>query len=385
MHIRPFTVDWSDEAIARVITRVADTRLPPALPGAGWSLGCDADFLARMQAYWTRDYDVGAAIAALNRHAQFLADIDGHTIHFVHIKGEGMGRRPLLLTHGWPGSHYEYWDLADRLAFPSRHGGSAADAFDLVIPSLPGFGFSGKPADLIGQRETARLWNKLMTEGLGYSSCLAQGGDFGALVTTWLSADYPESVRAIHLNMLCLLQPDPPADETEAAYLRAERSAHARLGGYVQVQLRKPQSIAWAAADNPLGQAAWIAERFHDWTDVGDRELDEVFPMDHLVTNAMIYVMTDSFASAAWYYQARMRESRALGGEYPRCRVPTAYAAFPGDPLVPIPPRSRTRAVYDITRWTDMPRGGHFAAMQEPALFADDVIAWGREAWRVTA
>lgn len=385
MDIRPFAVAWSEQEVARVLARVADTRLPPAPRGAGWSLGCDAGFLARMQAYWARDYDAVAAVETLNRYPQFLADIDGQVVHFVHVKGEGPAPRPLLLTHGWPGSHYEYWHLADRLAFPSRHGGDSADASDLVIPSLPGFGFSGKPMDLIGQRDTARLWNRLMTEGLGYSNYLAQGGDFGALVTTWLGADHPESVRAIHLNMLCLLQPDAPADEAEAAYLRAERSAHARLGGYVQVQLRKPQSIGWAVADNPLGQAAWIVERFHDWTDIGDRELDEVFPMDHLVTNAMIYVMTESFASAAWYYQARLQEGRALAGAYPRCQVPTAYAAFPGDPLVPIPPRSRTKAVYDITRWTDMPCGGHFAAMQEPALFAGDVIEWGREVWPVRA
>jgi pimeloyl-ACP methyl ester carboxylesterase len=379
--MKPFQVAWTQSQVDAVLRQVREVRLPPAPPGAGWSLGCDAEFLERLRARWTDGYDWRGAMDALNRFPQFTTTIDGQDLHFVHVKGEGSAARPLLITHGWPGSHYEFWEVIEPLAFPSRHGGRAEDAFDIVAPSLPGFGFSGKPAQIIGQRETARLLNKLMTEGLGYPTYLAQGGDWGAIVTTWLGIDHPKTVRAIHLNMLVMITQAPPQNEAERVWIAESAARRDRFGAYSALQRTKPQSLGYAAAGNPLGQAAWIVERFYDWTDVGERALDEVFPMDHLITNAMIYVMTDSFVSGAWYYNGASRELAPLKGALPRCEVPTAFAAFPGDHQMLVPPRSRAELCYNIVRWTDMPRGGHFAAMQEPALFVDDVRAWGRAAW----
>lgn len=376
----PFEVRWTDAEVEQMLRRVRETRLPPAPAGAGWALGCDAEFLERFRDRWIDGYDWRAAMADLNKYPQFVARVEDQDIHFVHVRGEGVRRRPLIMAHGWPGSHYEFWDAVEPLAFPSRSGGNADDAFDLVIPSLPGFGFSGKPTDVLGQRTTARLWNSLMTEQLGYPTYLAQGGDWGSIVATWLGTDHAASARALHLNMLPLRVPAPPQNDEEAAWIAAVGQKQARLGIYSTLQMMKPQSLAWAAMDNPLGQAAWILERFHDWTDLGDRALEDAFSLDHLITNVMIYVMTGSFTTGAWFYHGLVRESMAAP-ELPRCVSPTAYAAFPGDQLMPVPPRSRAELSYDISRWTEMPRGGHFAAMEEPGLFIDDIRAWARDAW----
>jgi pimeloyl-ACP methyl ester carboxylesterase len=376
----PFTVDWSEAAVDRVLHRVRDCRLPAALPGAGWSLGCDAGFLRALRRHWLEAYDWRAAVANLNRHPQFLADIDGLTIHFVHVRGEGAGRRrPLILTHGWPGSHFEFWEVIEPLAFPSKHGGKAEDAFDLVIPSLPGFAFSGKPAGLFGQRRTAGLWHRLVTEVLGYDRYLAQGGDWGGVVTSWLGLDQPQAVAGIHLNMLPFRTNAGPQNDEELQWLRRQAAAQQALGGYSALQTSKAQSLAWAAADNPLGQAAWIVERFHDWADLEGRCFEDVFSLDQLLTNIMLYVMTDSFASAAWYYPAFVQEGRGVLPKGTRCETPTAFAAF-RDPLLPSPPRSRAELAYNIVRWSVPPSGGHFAAAESPAWFVEDLRAWGAQA-----
>jgi len=373
-----FKVEWSEAEVARVLRRVRECRLPPVLPGMGWHLGCDAGFLHQVQQYWVESWDWRGAMANLNRYPQYRAEVDGLDIHFVHVVGEAGGRRPLLLTHGWPGSHFEFWEVIEALAFPSRHGGRAEDAFDLVIPSLPGFGFSGKPQKLLGQRATAGLWNKLMTEVLGYSRYRAQGGDWGALVTSWLGHDHAPAVSAIHLNMLGMRSMDPPQNEAEQVWAKQSEMARGKLGGYAALQITKPQSLIWATADNPLGQAAWILERFHDWSDLRQRSFEQVYSMDHLLTNIMIYVMTGSFASAACYYPGVALDGFAVLPHGQRCQTPTAYADFSGDASQPSPPRSRVELTYHLTRWSTAPEGGHFAAMEAPAWFVEDLRAWAR-------
>jgi microsomal epoxide hydrolase len=376
----PFEVTWSKAEVEAVLAQVRAYPWPPA-PGAGrgWDLGCDADYLRALCAYWTEAYDWAAAVADLNRFAQFTARVEDFDLHFVHLVGEAGGGRPLLLAHGWPGSHYEFWEVAEKLAFPSRFGGRAEDAFDLVIPSLPGYGFSSKPEAPIGQRATARLFDKLMTQTLGYERYLAQGGDWGALVVSWLGVDHGAHLRGVHLNMLGLTPGTDPASAAEADWLKRQRKAIDRLGAYNRLQRTRPQSLAWLAAGNPVGQAAWIAERFHDWSDLSVRAMDEVFPKARLLTNIMIYVMTGSFPTATWYYRGLVEEGGGRLEPGQRCEVPTAYASFPGDALSAPPPKSIFERGYDLKRWTDMPRGGHFAAMEEPDLFVEDLRAWARE------
>ena len=380
--MQPFNVSWTQTEVDALKRQLASAQVPPAPEGAGWSLGCDQDFLLRFRDYWIDGYDWQAEVASLNCYPQFIAEVDGMPIHFIHVKGEAEGRRPLLLTHGWPGSHYEFWDVIDRLAFPSRHGGAAADAFDLVVPSLPGYAFSGKPTQPIGPKTTAALWDKLMTQVLGYPAYLAQGGDWGSIVTGNLGLNHGANVRGIHLNMVALRSALPPQNDAEVQWAQKSMLAYQMLSGYSMVQMMKPMSLAYLAVGNPLGQAAWILERFHDWSDLSQGDLESVYGLDHLITNIMLYVMNDSFESAIWFYNGLIREGRLELPAGTQCTVPLGIAAFPGDALMPVPPRSRVELVAsDLMHWTDMPGGGHFAAMEKPELFAADVTAWGAKVW----
>ena len=377
--IKPFEVDWSEAAVDAVLDQVRHYPWPPAPQVEnGWAYGCDAGYLKALCAHWTEGFDWRAAMANLNRWPQFTARVEDFDLHFLHVVGEAGGKRPLIITHGWPGSHFEFWDAIEKLAYPSRFGGDPADAFDLVIPSLPGFGFSSKPARPVGQKLTAHLFNKLMTEVLGYKTYLAQGGDWGGLVTSWLGKNHGESARAIHLNMIGFRPHGGPISEDEVAWLTRQGAMMDMLGAYFRLQASKPQSLAWLGAGNPVGQAAWIAERFYDWSDLRAKSLDEAHPKDRMLTNIMIYVMTGSFTTGAWYYRGLLEEGGVAFAEGERCETPTAFANFPGEPLYQAPPRAYAERAYNITRWTEMPSGGHFAAMEEPDLYVDDVRAWGR-------
>ena len=377
--IKPFEVAWTQAQVEVILNQVRAYPWPP-IPSVenGWAYGCDAGYLKDLCAHWTNKYDWRAAMANLNRFPQFTARVEDFDIHFVHVVGEAGGKRPLILSHGWPGSHFEFWGAIEKLAFPSRFGGKAQDAFDLVIPSLPGFGFSSKPTRPIGQRLTARLFNTLMTDVLGYDAYWAQGGDWGSVITSWLGYDHGAHAKAIHLNMMAFRPHGGPTSPEESAWIAHQGGMMDIMGAYFRLQASKPQSLVWMGAGNPVGQAAWIAERFYDWSDLSTKTLDQAHPKDAMLTNIMIYVMTDSFSTGAWYYRGRMEEVGGGLKEGERCEAPTAFANFPGEALYPAPPRSWADRAYNITRWTDQPRGGHFAAMEEPDLFVEDVRDWGR-------
>ncbi|WP_338665050.1 epoxide hydrolase family protein [Pararoseomonas sp. SCSIO 73927] len=377
METRPFEVRWDPAALAHLKDRLRATPLPRQPRDAGWKYGCDPDFLSALRDHWLEGYDADAAAAALNRHPQITARVEDLDIHAYHVVGEAGGKRPLLLTHGWPGSVLEFLEVIEPLAFPSRHGGRAEDAFDLVIPSLPGFGFSGKPEAPISARTTARLFDVLM-RGLGYPRYRAQGGDWGAAVTAWLALDHVASLKAIHLNMV-LVRPDTaPKTPEELAWQAEQAGVQGKLGAYAQLQGTKPQSLAYAMQDNPLAQAAWIVERFHDWADLRERPFEQVFTKDQLITDVMIYAMNDAFTTGAWYYFGAMEEGVRNMPPGRRVMVPTAVASYP-DPRSPMPPRSFVEKGYAVNRWSDMPRGGHFPALEVPDDFVADLRAWGRQ------
>ena len=380
----PFRIDVPQAKLDDIRRRIEAYRWFPAPANEqGFAYGMSTPVMKDLQAWWLDGYDWRKAEAELNGHPQFTAEIDGVRIHFLHIRGEAEGKRPLLLTHGWPGSIYEFYAAIGPLAFPSRHGGISADAFDLVIPSLPGYGFSGKPASPLGQRATAALWDKLMVEVLGYPAYRAQGGDWGSLVTSWLGANHGPGAggcTAIHLNMMGL-RPNPgipqTADETAwAAHAQVMMQAE---GAYLMEQATKPQTLAMALMDSPMGTAAWIIEKFHGWSDLSQRGLLEVYTRDQLLTNVMIYLVNDAIATSVWYYNALFQEGGNQLPEGRRCETPTAFASYPGERYIVAPPRSWAERAYNITRWTEMPRGGHFAAMEVPDVFVEDLRAWARE------
>lgn len=384
-----FQISVAEDTLARIRERVAAYRWFPAPADAqtGWEYGMSTEVLKDLQTHWLERYDWRAAEAELNRYPHFRITLDDLPIHFVHVRGEHDGARPLLLTHGWPGSVYEFWSAIDRLTHPSAHGGRPDEAFHVVIPSLPGYGWSGKPATLFGQRATARLWDRLMRDGLGYDRYLAQGGDWGGLVTSWLGHDHGAAQGqggcvAIHLNMIGF-RPTPatPRTEEESRWISRTQAAMQAEGSYFMQQATKPQTLALALMDTPMGQAAWILEKFHGWSHLPDGDLFNVYTRDQLLTNVMIYLVNDAIATSVWYYAALFREGGVGLPEGERCETPTGFANFPGETLYAPPPRSWCERAYNIVHWSDMPRGGHFAAMEVPELFVEDVRAWASRVW----
>jgi len=382
--IQPFTIDVPQSKLDSIRQRVADYHWFPAPEGLpDWQLGMSTPVLKDIQTHWLNAYDWRAEEAKLNAYPHFIAAVDGLPIHFLHVVGEAEGRRPLLLTHGWPGSFFEFYEAIGPLAYPSQHGGKAEDAFDLIIPSLPGYGFSGKPAAPLGQRATAKLWNTLIQDVLGYESYLAQGGDWGALVTSWLGYDHGLAsgggCTAIHLNMIGL-RPSPatPQSEDEIAWLQKSQAAMQAEGSYFFQQATKPQTLALGLMDSPMGTAAWILEKFHGWSDLKGGHLFDIYTRDQLLTNLMIYLANDAIATSVWYYAALFGEGGASLPDGERCETPTGFANYPGETVYSPPPRSWCERAYNITYWTDQTHGGHFAAMEAPDLFVADVRAWAR-------
>jgi microsomal epoxide hydrolase len=383
--IQPFTINVSQSKLEWIRKRVSKYKWFPAPQGLpDWQLGMSTPVLKDIQDYWLKSYDWRAEEKKLNAQPHFITEIDGLPIHFIHVVGEAEGKRPLLLSHGWPGSFFEFYDSIGPLAFPSQHGGRAEDAFDLIIPSLPGYGFSGKPAAPLGQRSTARLWDTLMRERLGYDTYLAQGGDWGAVVTSWLGVDHGTvngkgGCKGIHLNMVGL-RPTPatPQTEEETAWLQASQAAMQAEGTYLMQQATKPQTLAMALMDSPMGTAAWILEKFQAWTDLKGGDLLGIYTRDQLLTNLMIYLANDAIATSVWYYWALFAEGGTDLPEGERCETPTGFAAFPGDTVYAAPPRSWCERIYNLAYWSEQPHGGHFAAMEAPDLFVADVRAWAR-------
>jgi len=383
--IRPFEINVPQSKLEWIRKRVSKYKWFPAPEGLPeWQLGMSTPVLKDIQTYWLNSYDWRKQEKTLNEQPHFITEIDGLPIHFMHVVGEAEGKRPLLLTHGWPGSFFEFHDAIGPLAFPSQHGGRAEDAFDLIIPSLPGYGFSGKPAAPIGQRGTAKLWNTLMQARLGYDTYLAQGGDWGGMVTSWLGFDHGTTngkggCKAIHLNMIGL-RPSPatPQSDEELAWIQGSQAAMQAEGSYFMQQATKPQTLAMALMDSPMGTAAWILEKFQAWSDLKGGTLFDVYSRDQLLTNLMIYLTNDAIATSVWYYAAFFGEGGNALPDGERCETPTGFANFPGEPVYFPPPRSWCERAYNITYWSDQPHGGHFAAMEAPDLFVEDVRSWAR-------
>ena len=378
--VEPFKVAVTDDALADLRARLERTRFPDDVPATAWEYGSNLAYMREVVDYWRTRYDWRAHEARINRFAQFRAQVDGLGIHFIHEPGRGPNPKPLLLIHGWPGSICEFLDIIPILTDPAAHGGDAKDSFTVIAPSLPGYGFSDHPrARAMNIQAIADIFFKLMTDVLGFKRFAVQGGDWGAAVTSRMGEVYARSLYGIHINMIAI----GPAEGRSAVELTPEEKVF--LGnmekfrtnetGYQWIQGTKPQTLAYGLNDSPAGLAAWIIEKFRTWSDCrGD--VESRFSKDQLLTNVMVYWITQTInSSTRLYYEARHHPWRLKPGT--RIEAPTAVAVFPGE-LV-LPPRHWAERVYNVQRWTEMPRGGHFAAMEEPKLLAEDIRAYFRD------
>lgn len=373
MHIEPFRIQVTDSTLADLRERLARTRFPSAIRDAGWSYGTHLPFMKALVEYWLDAYDWRAQEAMLNaRMPQFLGDVDGRLIHFVHVRSPHAGALPLVMTHGWPGSIMEFYKVIGPLTEPEKHGGRAADAFDVICPSMTGYGWSdpclepGCDIRMVAARQVRLL------AGLGIERYGVQGGDWGGLVSPYMALLAPERVVGVHLNSCSTPSTDDP-EEARAQGVVTGRSCvsieYAReQKGYAVIQALKPDQLAYALNDSPAGLAAWVVQCFYMWGDV-DGDIERRFSKDELITNAMIYWVTESMPSAIRLYCESMR-SRRFGPPDSYVSTPTGVALFKD---IPRPKRAWAERVYNVTQWTEMPRGGHFAALEEPELLVNDV------------
>ncbi len=374
----PFTLHVPDAAIADLRERLARTRFPDQAPGAPWAYGSDLAYMQELVGYWQRDFDWRAEEARLNAFPQYKAPLHGIDVHFLHVPGKGPDPMPLLLAHGWPGSVYELLDLIPRLTDPARFGGDPADAFTVVAPSLPGYGLSfteGQPRFAL--EAIADCLAELMSV-LGYERFAAQGGDWGAFVASRLGHAHAARMIGIHITLLAIRRdPTMVAEPTpeERRYLNELAVFLKEETGYQWIQGTRPQTLAFGLTDSPAGLAAWIVEKFHVWSDRGG-DLESVFTKDQLLANISLYWFTGAIGSSFWPYYARMHGPWPIP-EGVTIDVPTGYCQFPREILRP--PRSLAERTYsDIRRWSVMPKGGHFSALEQPDALATEVRAFFR-------
>jgi pimeloyl-ACP methyl ester carboxylesterase len=383
MSIQPFQVHVPEATLDDLTYRLNHTRWPGRGAGLGWDAGTDPEYLQELAQYWMKDFDWRAREAVINRFAHYRASVGGLGIHFIHERGNGPSPFPLILTHGYPDSFWRFAKLIPMLTDPESFGGLAEDSFDVVVPDLPGYGFSDRPTEPGTIFRVHDIWAQLMTD-LGYRRFGAHGGDWGSTVTEQLARSHADSVVAIHLTDVpfghLFQKPDDPS-AAEATFFKQSDQWIQKEGAYALIQSTKPQSLAPGLNDSPVGLASWIVEKLRSWSDCGG-EIESRFTKDELLTHIMIYWATGSIGSSLMpYYDyanagALTWIKEGLKKWTGSQRVPAAFALFPAD--ISHPPRDWAARFFNIERWTEMPRGGHFAAMEEPELLCTDLREWFR-------
>jgi pimeloyl-ACP methyl ester carboxylesterase len=381
VQVEPFRIAVPEASLDDLRERLARTRWPDEVSDAGWEYGANLAYMRELIAYWREGFDWRARERAINAFAHFRAVVGGLGVHFIHERGRGPAPIPLLITHGWPSSFTEMLELIPLLTDPAGHGADPLDSFDVVVPSVPGFGFSERPVERgMTRSRVAGLWVRLMV-GLGYGRFAAHANDIGAVITAYIGLDYPERLIGLHTLMPGFPPPhvgpgDPALSEAERAFLEVQRRWEQEEGGYNLVQETRPQTLAYGLNDSPAGLAAWIVEKWRAWTDpTGD--LERAFTKDELLANVMVYWVTQTANSSARSYYERARDSRAVGPDE-RIRVPTGVALT--TEAVQRAPRAWVERRYtDLRHWTELPRGGHFLALEEPELLAADLRAFFRQ------
>ena len=380
MDVRPFTIDVEDSVLDDLRQRLAGTRWPDEMPNSGWDYGSNLGYVKELVEYWRTEFDWRAQEAKLNAFSHFKSEVDGLDIHFIHEKGKGPNPMPLIITHGWPSCFFEMTKIIPLLTDPASHGGDAADSFDVVAPSLPGFGFSDHAQDRgMEVQRVAGMWNKLMTQNLGYTKFAAQGGDIGSGVTARLGYAHADTLYGIHLTSITRPTPylgpgSSPLTDAEQALITQRDKWFADEGGYNHIQGTKPQTLAYGLNDSPAGLAAWIVEKYRTWSDCGG-DVEKSYTKDELLTIVTIYWVTQTISSSTRMYYENQKAVWTMNRDE-KVAAPVGMAMFPQE--ISKPPREWGERSYDVRRWTEMTSGGHFAALEAPQLLAEEVRAFFR-------
>jgi len=380
MDVRPFTIDVEDSVLDDLRQRLAGTRWPDEMPNSGWDYGSNLGYVKELVEYWRTEFDWRAQEAKLNAFSHFKSEVDGLDIHFIHEKGKGPNPMPLIITHGWPSCFFEMTKIIPLLTDPASHGGDAADSFDVVAPSLPGFGFSDHAQDRgMEVQRVAGMWNKLMTQNLGYTKFAAQGGDIGSGVTARLGYAHADTLYGIHLTSITRPTPylgpgSSPLTDAEQALIIQRDKWFADEGGYNHIQGTKPQTLAYGLNDSPAGLAAWIVEKYRTWSDCGG-DVEKSYTKDELLTIVTIYWVTQTISSSTRMYYENQKAVWTMNRDE-KVAAPAGMAMFPQE--ISKPPREWGERSYDVRRWTEMTSGGHFAALEAPQLLAEEVRAFFR-------
>jgi microsomal epoxide hydrolase len=376
--ITDFNVNFTEKEISPIYQKIKDYPWNSIPDLEGWEHGTNKTYLKELCDYWINEFDWQKHQVEINKFQNFISNVDGTDIHFIKEKGTSPNSKPLLLMHGWPGSVIEFLHIIEKLAHPEKFGGNEKDSFDVIIPSLPGFGFSGKPNKPMGPRKMAEILNKLMTENLGYKDYMAQGGDWGATIANWIGYDHFKFCKAIHINCLTMRHPNGPQSDEEKNWQIKFDKDQVMQDGYRTQQATKPQSLSYGMMDSPVGIAAWIIEKMYSWSDLKDNKLESVYSKDTLLANIMVYILTKTFDTASWIYFGRREEGgRFFPKDFKRIEIPTGAAIFPAE-MSEWPPRSYVERIFNIKQWTNMPSGGHFAALEKPDLLVNDIRKFSR-------
>ena len=371
--IKPFKLNIPDKTLQEIYTKVKNYPWHEMPDDGGWEYGANLDYMREISSYWVKNFDWKKHEAEINKFSNFTTTVEDIEMHFIHEKGSGSNPNPLLLMHGWPGSIVEFLHIIEKLAHPEKFGGNVEDAFDVIVPSLPGFGFSSRPSKPIGPRKIAFLMNKLMTDRLNYKNYLAQGGDWGATIANWIAYDYPKTCKAIHINCLTMRNPEGPQTKKEEEWQLRFDKDQIMQDGYRTQQATKPQTLSYGMMDSPVGIAAWIIEKMYSWSDLKNGDIESVYTKDTLLFNIMVYIVTRTFNTASWIYYGRREEGgRFFPSDFKKIQIPTAIAIFPKE-MSEWPPKSYVERIFNLKQLTVMPRGGHFPALEEPELLIEDI------------
>ena len=371
--IKKFSINISNKKLRGINQKILDYPWNTMPNLNGWKHGTNKSYLKRLCNYWVKKFDWKKFERQINKFSNFKTKVNDLNIHFIKEVGSAKNPKPLLLIHGWPGSIVEFLEIIDQLAHPEKYGGNKEEGLTVIVPSLPGYCFSESPKKPFGPRKIAKVLNQLMIKNLNYKHYIVQGGDWGATIANWLALNHSNNCKAIHINCLTMRHPDGPKTKAERIWQIKFDKDQILQEGYRTQQATKPQTLSYAMMDSPVGIAAWIIEKMHGWSDLKNDNIENVYTKDTLLNNIMTYICTNSFSTSTWIYYGRREEGgRLFPKNFKKIKIPTGIAVFPKE-MSEWPPRSYVERIFNIVQWTNLNKGGHFAALEKPKLLVNEI------------